>query len=192
VVLRDVGDTANVTLSGSVTGSIMQGGRPGDVVSARIIPPGGGPALEFDLNVRPDGRFGAVLTMQGGADPQGPYDIDLSYGSARLETVSFYVESGPLVIPPDIRDSALGWSNGTQADGVLAGALRGLADMNLILVPHGVPPDGAGDAEPGLFEAPPWLKRTVMWWASGLVSDEAFVDSVQYMIDNEILRIGAG
>lgn len=191
VVLRDIGDTANVTLSGSVAGSTVQGGHPGDVVSARIIPPGGGPALEFDLRVRPDGRFGAVLIMQGGADPQGPYGIDLSYGSVRLETVSFYVESGPLVIPSGIRDSALGWSSGTQADGALAGALRELAGMNLILVPYEVPPDDTDDVESGL-EAPPWLKRAVMWWASGLVSDETFVDSVQYMINNEILRIGTG
>ena len=36
---------------------------------------------------------------------------------------------------------------------------------------------------------PDWVKYTVGLWASGQISDEEFVRSIHYMIENDIIRI---
>ncbi len=34
---------------------------------------------------------------------------------------------------------------------------------------------------------PSWIKRTSIWWGEEKISDEEFINSLQYLLENEIL-----
>ena len=208
ITLQNVGDVGEIILSGDV--GLLH--APGSALSVALVHPDG-TVQEFDLRVNSDGRYGAIMTLEGGVDPQGLYEIGLSYDGAHVDTLSFYVESGPLVIPEHLKDTALEWSAGILADAEFSDVLLRLAKMDLIL--YDVPPaagsdmlapvdgdyddghgaDGHGDAAP-VVPSPPvstavpsWLGDVAGWWAAGLVPDVTFVESVQYLLDIGILRI---
>ena len=55
---------------------------------------------------------------------------------------------------------------------------------------------GAGDAGPqetGAAESviPDWVRRTAEWWVQGLISDEAYIQSLEYLIEVGIIKVGA-
>ena len=43
--------------------------------------------------------------------------------------------------------------------------------------------------EPALPFLPNWIKDTAMWWADGKVTDEDFVNGLQYLISHGIIRV---
>ena len=38
---------------------------------------------------------------------------------------------------------------------------------------------------------PPWFKNTARWWADGMVDDNSFIEGMQFLIDQGIIRIPA-
>jgi len=38
---------------------------------------------------------------------------------------------------------------------------------------------------------PEWVKNNVMWWSTGKISDNDFVSGIQYLIENEIIRVSS-
>ena len=36
---------------------------------------------------------------------------------------------------------------------------------------------------------PTWIKNNAGWWGEGLISDTEFVNGIQYLINNGIIRI---
>ncbi len=38
---------------------------------------------------------------------------------------------------------------------------------------------------------PEWVKNNVMWWSTGKISDDDFVSGIQYLIENEIIRVSS-
>ncbi len=56
-----------------------------------------------------------------------------------------------------------------------------------------IPLAGAGNAgtqEPATYEIPDWVKQTAGWWADGLIDDETYVKSIEYLIEVGIIRVG--
>jgi len=43
------------------------------------------------------------------------------------------------------------------------------------------------DTEPS--EIPSWIKKSAGWWADGLVDDDSFIEGIQYMIKEGIIKI---
>ena len=43
-----------------------------------------------------------------------------------------------------------------------------------------------GDSDP---ELPSWLRKNAGWWSQGLLSDDEFFKSIQWMINNEFIKI---
>ena len=38
-------------------------------------------------------------------------------------------------------------------------------------------------------EIPQWVKNSVDWWLQGLISDDIFLQGIEYMIENEIIIV---
>jgi len=36
---------------------------------------------------------------------------------------------------------------------------------------------------------PSWIKTNADWWAKGQISDESFVNGIQWLIENNVMRI---
>ena len=36
---------------------------------------------------------------------------------------------------------------------------------------------------------PSWVKNNAGWWADGQIDDETFVDGIQYLVSNGIIKI---
>ncbi|NIU00005.1 MAG: hypothetical protein GWN01_03385, partial [Nitrosopumilaceae archaeon] len=39
------------------------------------------------------------------------------------------------------------------------------------------------------LQVPDWLKNTAKWWGNNQIRDADFVEGIQYMIKNQIIRI---
>ena len=51
-----------------------------------------------------------------------------------------------------------------------------------------IPPTSQGTGT-GTNEIPSWIKNNAGWWADGSIDDNSFVQGIQYLIQNGILRI---
>jgi hypothetical protein len=49
---------------------------------------------------------------------------------------------------------------------------------------------GGQAAQPD-YQIPPWIKNNAMWWAEGKITDSDFVQGIQYLIKQEIMRVPA-
>ena len=38
---------------------------------------------------------------------------------------------------------------------------------------------------------PQWVKQTSGWWHEGIISDEEFIASIEYLVRNEIISVSA-
>jgi len=50
-----------------------------------------------------------------------------------------------------------------------------------------IPPTAQGT---GTGEIPGWIKNNAGWWADGLITDNDFVQGIQFLIENGIMKIG--
>ena len=210
VELERVGDVSSITLSGNV-GTYMV-----NSIAAATAKHPDGTERSFDMRVGANGKYGAIINLKGGNDPQGNYSVSVEYGQNAdpVALLTFYVESTPLVIPDSVRAAASEWSAGMISDAEFAKELSVLVLMDILAYDSavlGASDDGdgngadarrapdAGDDETkghgaavpplaGSSTLPAWLDAPARWWVMGLVPDETFVESVQYLLDVGIAR----
>jgi hypothetical protein len=51
-----------------------------------------------------------------------------------------------------------------------------------------IPPTTQGDGT-GSNEIPAWIKNNAEWWAAGQIDDDSFVQGIQFLIKEGIMRI---
>jgi hypothetical protein len=39
------------------------------------------------------------------------------------------------------------------------------------------------------YQIPPWIKNNAKWWAEGTITDNDFVQGIQYLIQQEIIKV---
>jgi len=39
------------------------------------------------------------------------------------------------------------------------------------------------------IKIPEWIKNNADWWAQGLISDDDFIKGIQYLVEQEIIRV---
>ncbi len=209
VELERVGDVSSVTLSGNVGAYVMN-----SIATVTVKHPDGA-ERSFDVRVGGNGQYGAIINLKGGDAPQGNYSISIEYGENTdpVALLTFYVESAPLVIPDSVRAAASDWSAGMISDAEFAKELSVLVSMNILAYDSAVPGASSGGGGNGMERAPDeggneanghgaaapptarspmlpaWLDVSAKWWAMGLVPDETFVGSVQYLLDAGIARL---
>lgn len=192
ITLQSIGSVRHVVLSGNV-GTY----EPGSIVSIVLIPPSGEADMQtFDLRVGANGMYGHRLSFEGGVDLQGQYQVNVTRGDALLDTLVFYVKSNPLVIPSQLKSAALEWSASTISDAEFAGALQLLMKTDIVTSTSN---DDASDTylddmpqtlQNTSVAIPAWLGHAAEWWSAGLLSDVAFVQLIQYLLDAQVLNFG--
>ncbi|MCE2497615.1 MAG: peptidase [Nitrosopumilaceae archaeon] len=146
VALERVGDVSSITLSGNV-GTYMI-----NSIAAVTVKHPDGTERSFDIRVGANGKYGAIINLKGGNDPQGNYSVSVEYGQNAdpIALLTFYVESTPLVIPDSVRAAASEWSVGMIPDAEFARELSVLVLMDILAydsAAFGAGDDGNGNGD---------------------------------------------
>lgn len=77
------------------------------------------------------------------------------------------------------------WSKGKISDNQFAKGLNHLEKIGIIQISDIQTPKDHN------FEAqiPSWIKNNARWWSNGLISDKEFVNSIQYLISEKIIKV---
>lgn len=90
-----------------------------------------------------------------------------------------------LKIPEWVKTNARWWSTSQISDSDFAKGLEHLIKTDVITIPQDINPEQAESET----QIPGWLKKNAGWWSQGLLSDEEFVKSIQYLIVNKMIRV---
>lgn len=87
-------------------------------------------------------------------------------------------------VPPWIKNNAAWWSEGQISEAEFLAGIAYLISSGIITVPDdpapgGGPGDAAGAQEEGV---PEWVKNNAAWWADDLISDDDFLNGIQYLV----------
>lgn len=87
------------------------------------------------------------------------------------------------VIPSRIKETAGSWCKGDGGDHVFVDTVRYMIDNNIV-----------SDAkEPGTesgIKVPKWIKNNMCLWSAKIITDDEFVESLEYLIVHNIIKIG--
>ena len=88
-------------------------------------------------------------------------------------------------IPDWIKNTARWWADGQVSDDSFIRGIQYLIGEGIIevAVTNGAPADTADGS------IPDWIKNTARWWADGQVSDDSFLQGLQYMIQTGIIQV---
>ncbi|MDE1812259.1 MAG: 6-bladed beta-propeller [Thaumarchaeota archaeon] len=88
-------------------------------------------------------------------------------------------------IPSWIKNTAGWWSQGQVSDDEFIKSLQYLIDNKIMTIPKTT----TNTVTTGqTTNVPSWIKNTAGMWATGKISDQEFLSSVQYMISKEIIK----
>ena len=99
-----------------------------------------------------------------------------------------------LNIPDWVKDTALYWAEGSLTDQDFVNALQYLITNGIITIPNAINTEVI-ENEPSIdlaqsdLNIPNWVKNTALWWAEGSLTDQDFVNALQYLITNGIITI---
>ena len=97
------------------------------------------------------------------------------------------------VIPAWIKDNAGRWADGTLEDFTFTNGIQYLIQEKIIDVPTSpnvsVDPDDEIIEEEEEQEIPKWIKNSAKWWSEDMISEEEFVNAIQWLIANGVVVI---
>lgn len=103
----------------------------------------------------------------------GVYTLQIDYDGDTMTTEFIVVDHGGAAVPSWIKNDVSGlWLEGIIDD---KGFLKNLLDNDVITL------DGTVD-ESTQVRIPSWYKANIQWWREGIISDDEFVNGLQYMI----------
>ena len=97
-------------------------------------------------------------------------------------------------IPDWVKNTALWWAEGSLTDQDFVNALQYLITNGIITIPNAINTEVI-ENEPSIdlaqseLNIPDWVKNTALWWAEGTLTDQDFVNALQYLITNGIITI---
>jgi hypothetical protein len=91
-------------------------------------------------------------------------------------------------IPSWIKTNAGWWAEGQISDNDFVQAMQYLIKEGIITIPA-TEGEGSSDSSAGSSEIPSWIKTNAGWWAEGKITDNDFVQAMQYLITNGIIKI---
>ena len=93
----------------------------------------------------------------------------------------------PVVIPNWIQMIAKWWSEGAISDSEFVLSVQYLFKNNILNVP--ITYQESDSSTGNSTHIPSWVKINAGWWADGLISDDDFINGVQYMVTNGIILL---
>ncbi|KAG2478596.1 MAG: hypothetical protein NPMRTH1_400004 [Nitrosopumilales archaeon] len=122
-------------------------------------------------------------------------DLDQTMEEGFVETET---EESP-VLPIWLKNNAGWWADGQIGDSTFTNGIQYMIQENIIHVPNvsqAVNVSEDPDAEPEeedtteeTMEIPSWIKNNAKWWSEGMITDEAFIQSIQWLIANGVIVI---
>lgn len=96
-------------------------------------------------------------------------------------------------VPPWIKNNAAWWSEGQISEAEFLAGIAYLISSGIITVPDDPAPDGgSGDAAGAQEEGvPEWVKNNAAWWADDLISDDDFLNGIQYLVRAGLITVPA-
>ncbi|MDE1831720.1 MAG: hypothetical protein KGI02_05040 [Thaumarchaeota archaeon] len=110
-----------------------------------------------------------------------------SFGGSASTTNPPNNTSQTTVIPSWIKNNAKWWSQGQLGDDQFVQGLQYMIQHGIIQIPT----QTGSTAASGTQQIPAWIKNNAGWWASGQIGDDQFVQGLQYMITNGIIKINS-
>ena len=100
-----------------------------------------------------------------------------------VSTTSFaYAE-----VPGWIKTNAGWWADGTLSESEFLAGLEFLIKDDIIVIPSTTV--SASDVDSSSEYVPEWIKTNAGWWADGILSDDEFVNGLQFLITNGIVNV---
>ena len=90
-------------------------------------------------------------------------------------------------IPPWLKNNAGWWADGTLDDDSFIQGIQFLIEEDILKIPSTT--QGASSSSTGSTQIPPWLKNNAGWWADGTLDDDSFIQGIQFLIEEGIIRI---
>ncbi len=88
-------------------------------------------------------------------------------------------------VPDWVRHTAGWWAEGSVSDLDFANGIEFLIREDMIHIPETVP----SSTIEGNHKIPSWVKNNAGWWSKGLISDDDFLNGIQFMVENEIIKV---
>jgi len=100
-------------------------------------------------------------------------------------------EDPPIIIPDWIKDIANWWADDQIDDETFVEGIQFLISEGVIIVPPPeVPEFGESTIEPpSTLQIPEWIKNNAKWWYEGKITNEEFVNGLQYLVKNGIIIV---
>jgi len=96
-----------------------------------------------------------------------------------------------LQIPLWVKDNAKSWHDGMIDDSNFALGVQYMMQQNLIKTPQYQSKNPVGETPPKIFlqEIPSWVKNNAYWWSQEQITDYDYVNGIQWLISNQIIKI---
>jgi hypothetical protein len=126
----------------------------------------------------------------------GTYSVIASYRNVISDEITFNVIKDETVyehqeapqIPQWVRDNAKGYGNGQLDDHKLLETYF-LAGIEYLVEKGVLTADLAEETKNQEYKIPDWVKNNAKWWTDNKISDEEFLNGMQYLIENQIIDI---
>ena len=87
------------------------------------------------------------------------------------------IDSDNMCISEAMQPVVVKWINGEFTDGMLISGFQNIVDKKLINIPFALT-----EKNIDLLDIPQWVKSVGKGWIMGIVSDQMFVQNLQYLI----------
>ncbi|MDE1765809.1 MAG: hypothetical protein KGI27_05975 [Thaumarchaeota archaeon] len=92
-----------------------------------------------------------------------------------------------IMIPSWVKNNAGWWSSGQIGDDQFVQGIQYMIQHGIIQIPT----QQGGSPASGTQIIPAWIKNNAGWWSSGQITDDQFVQGLQYMITSGIIKLNA-
>ena len=122
------------------------------------------------------------------------YGVGLDYDQRHAGIGASFFEIGlgsdvpeTVLIPSWVKISAGWWSSGIISDDTFAQSIQFLIQNDIIKINDAeITTDGATESSGTI---PSWVKISAEWWADGLIDDDTFIQSIQFLIQQKVIVV---
>lgn len=110
---------------------------------------------------------------------EGKYKIEIQYGDSTSFAEFDLIDAGNIVLPFGSNVVISQWTDGVISD---YGLLKFLADNDVLEIPSGkFLKEGT--------KIPSWFKINAQWWSERKISDEEFVNALNYLLNHKVISL---
>ena len=106
-------------------------------------------------------------------------------------TLATQNDKPPIIIPDWIKELANWWANDQIDDETFVEGIQFLISEGVIIVPP-IEETNTGESTiepPSTLQIPEWIKNNAKWWYEGKITNEDFVNGLQYLVKNGIIIV---